>query len=560
MSGNVVGWGTDAYIVVTHDGVKTEYKNSTSLQVSKGSEIVIEVFEGDDGRRSVALEKISVQIGNRQYCPGIGTLEGGQYNNFSSYVFEVDEDISISMLFSTNRPVNPVEIVNKSDETLHLLGGLTVECNSTTTVFGITTTDYWFLIQFDVDGQIPLINFDREGVGGDLTRYFDVDDQHFEFVLYSSSHVEIDFIKPEELASFEKTEIQVGESIDMKLHGGLDGMYDFNVAHIDSESEDESVADVIVSRNYSNQTITVKGVSASDQPCTITVTLHYHSSESGAKFSTSFEMKVVDVPHSITVNKVGSGDVTVSPNPATKGQTITLTVKPEDGHCLDGISIDPEIGYTADGNVYTFVMPDQDVTVTVTFVPVTYTVTFYNGERVHETLTFDHGDPLEFPETDPVRESDAEYDYKFSGWVDEDRNPVAAGTSVVGNMTLYAKYEPSVRLYDIVFIAGDEVFSSKQQYGNLIVPPADPVMDGYDFIGWDGYSPGMTVEGDATFYAIFEKVPEPIPPYDPGNEDVWIPPNIIYEDDDEEVPWIFVVLGCTALLLFLLFFRYERRE
>ena len=411
-----------------------------------------------------------------------------------------------------------------------------------------------------MDGQIPLINFDREGVGGDLTRYFDVDDQHFEFVLYSSNHVEIDFIKPEELASFEKTEIQVGESIYMKLHGSLDGMYDFNVAHIDSKSEDESVADVIVSRNNSNQTITVKGVSASDQPCTISVTLHYHSSESGAKFSTSFEMKVVDVPHSITVKKVGSGDVTVSPNPATKGQTITLTVKPEDGHCLDGISIDPEIGYTADGNVYTFVMPDQDVTVTVTFVPVTYTVTFYNGERVHETLTFDHGDPLEFPETDPVRESDAEYEYKFSGWVDAAGNRVEDGTSVVGDMDLYASYEPSVRLYDIVFIAGNQVFSSELPYGAPIVPPADPVMDGYDFIGWDGYSPGMTVTGNATFYAIFEKVMEPIPPYDPGDEDMWIPPNIIYEDDDEEDLWIFVVLGCTALLLFLLFFRYERRE
>ena len=127
-------------------------------------------------------------------------------------------------------------------------------------------------------------------------------------------------------------------------------------------------------------------------------------------------------------------------------------------------------------------------------------------------------------------------------------------------MDLYASYEPSVRLYDIVFIAGNQVFSSELPYGAPIVPPADPVMDGYDFIGWDGYSPGMTVTGNATFYAIFEKVMEPIPPYDPGDEDMWIPPNIIYEDDDEEDPWIFVVLGCTALLLFLLFFRYERRE
>lgn len=85
-------------------------------------------------------------------------------------------------------------------------------------------------------------------------------------------------------------------------------------------------------------------------------------------------------------------------------------------------------------------------------------------------------------------------------------------------------------------------------------------MDGYDFIGWDGYSPGMRVTGDMTFRAVFEKVPEPIPPYIPGDDDVWVPPNIVYEGDDEEDPWIFVVLGSTALLLFLLFFRYERRE
>lgn len=541
--------------------MKTVYYDSTNLVVQKGSQIVIKAFEGDKSGRPIVLNKINVQIDSRLYSLGLGTLKDGQYKPNEGYVFEVDGDMTVKIEFSSSRVQNTVKIVNNSVETLHLSGGLSVPPESTLTVSGVGKEKNWFMIKFDADGKIPLIDFENEAVGGDLTRYYDIDDQHLEFVLNGyDNDVVINIIEPDDLVVPEKTEIQVGESVNLKLHERLDLMYDYNVAHIDSESEDESVADVIVSRNYSNQTITVKGVSASDQPCTITVTLHYHSSESGAKFSTSFEMKVVDVPHSITVNKVGSGDVTVSPNPATKGQTITLTVMPEDGHRLDGISIDSEIGYTADGNVYTFVMPDQDVTVTVTFVPVTYTVTFYNGERVHETMTFDHGDPLEFPETDPVRESDAEYDYKFSGWVDEDRNPVAAGTSVVGDMDLYVSYEPSVRLYDIVFIAGNQVFSSELPYGAPIVPPADPVMDGYDFIGWDEYSPGMTVTGNATFYAIFEKVMEPIPPYIPGDDDVWVPPNIIYEDDDEEDPWIFVVLGCTALLLFLLFFRYERRE
>lgn len=557
------GWGSsDAYIVVTHDGEKTEYKNSKSLQVSKGSEITIETIKGVDGwGDDLILQKIRVQIGNHEYSLGVEKIVDNEHVPFSKYVFEVNEDMTVSMQFDTGRPNNFVEIVNYSNETLRLPGGHSVS-PGITKINGVDGSgDRWFMIMFDAEGQIPLIDFDNEGVGDGLTRYHDLDHQHLEFMLHGyENNVVIYIIEPEELATSEKTEIQVGESIDLKLHERLDWMWNYNVAHIDSESEDDSIADVAVSSNDDHQIVSVKGVSASEQTCTITVTLHYHSSESGARFSTSLEMRVVDVPHPITVNKVGNGDVSVSPNPATKGQTITLTVKPEDGHCLDGISIDPEIGYTADGNVYTFVMPDQDVTVTVTFVPVTYTVTFYNGENVHDTLTFDHGNPLEFPETDPVRESDAEYEYKFSGWVDAAGNRVEDGTSVVGDMDLYASYEPSVRLYDIVFIAGNQVFSSELPYGAPIVPPADPVMDGYDFIGWDRYSPGMTVTGNATFYAIFEKVMEPIPPYDPGDEDMWIPPNIIYEDDDEEDPWISVVLGCTALLLFLLFFRYERRE
>lgn len=49
-------------------------------------------------------------------------------------------------------------------------------------------------------------------------------------------------------------------------------------------------------------------------------------------------------------------------------------------------------------------------------------------------------------------------------------------------------------------------------------------------------------------------------PWIPDDDDVWVPPTVVYEIDEEDNPWIFVVLGSVALLLFLLFFRYERRE
>ena len=82
--------------------------------------------------------------------------------------------------------------------------------------------------------------------------------------------------------------------------------------------------------------------------------------------------------HSYSVTAPGTtenGSVTVSPKNATKGSTVTVTVKPDDGYQLDKLTVADAkggtISVTDKGNgKYTFTMPASKVTVTPTFVKI----------------------------------------------------------------------------------------------------------------------------------------------------------------------------------------------
>ena len=70
-----------------------------------------------------------------------------------------------------------------------------------------------------------------------------------------------------------------------------------------------------------------------------------------------------------------NGSVTVSPKNATKGSTVTVTVKPDDGYQLDKLTVADDkggtISVTDKGNgKYTFTMPASKVTVTPIFVKI----------------------------------------------------------------------------------------------------------------------------------------------------------------------------------------------
>lgn len=75
----------------------------------------------------------------------------------------------------------------------------------------------------------------------------------------------------------------------------------------------------------------------------------------------------------ITVDRTTGGKVTVNPGRADKGDTVTITVKPNDGYVLDELTVTAKDGGSVkltwkDDSKYTFTMPGSQVTVEATFV------------------------------------------------------------------------------------------------------------------------------------------------------------------------------------------------
>lgn len=89
------------------------------------------------------------------------------------------------------------------------------------------------------------------------------------------------------------------------------------------------------------------------------------------------KIKVMDMPiiivpiarYNVTVAETENGTVTPSTSSATSGATITLTVKPDEGYLVDEVKVEGAEVKAAEDGTYTFVMPEADVTVTVTFKP-----------------------------------------------------------------------------------------------------------------------------------------------------------------------------------------------
>ena len=138
-------------------------------------------------------------------------------------------------------------------------------------------------------------------------------------------------------------------------------------------SADEKVAAVengIVTAVGNGTTTITAGVGDKTAVCTVTVTTDSSSSGSSSSGGSSKPSYSVTAP-----GTTENGSVTVSPKNATKGSTVTVTVKPDDGYQLDKLTVADAKGGTisvADkGNgKYTFTMPASKVTVTPTFVKI----------------------------------------------------------------------------------------------------------------------------------------------------------------------------------------------
>ena len=106
----------------------------------------------------------------------------------------------------------------------------------------------------------------------------------------------------------------------------------------------------------------------------------------------------------------------------------------------------------------------------------------------------------------------------FIGWYNGDKE-YDFNTPVTANLTLTAKYE--VTKYTVSFSDGIE--SQSVEHGKTVIKPADPVKEGYTFVGWyhgdEEYDFNTPVTANLTLTAKFEKNEAPVEPEKPTDED-----------------------------------------
>lgn len=95
-----------------------------------------------------------------------------------------------------------------------------------------------------------------------------------------------------------------------------------------------------------------------------------HHPDAGSTTTTSSDRYEIETP-----SDVENGSVKVSPSKAEKGDTVTVTVTPDDGYQLDKLAVYDEDGDKLDLNdkgdgKFTFQMPKGDVSIEVSFAPI----------------------------------------------------------------------------------------------------------------------------------------------------------------------------------------------
>ena len=123
-----------------------------------------------------------------------------------------------------------------------------------------------------------------------------------------------------------------------------------------------------------------------------------------------------------------------------------------------------------------------------------YTISFdTNGGSEIAPITQDYGTKITAP-ADPTRKG-----YTFKGWDKE-----IPKTMPAENMTVKAQWE--INQYAITFDTngGSEIAPITQDYGTNITSPADPIREGYTFIGWDRDIPKTMPAENITVTAQWE--------------------------------------------------------
>lgn len=143
-----------------------------------------------------------------------------------------------------------------------------------------------------------------------------------------------------------------------------------------------------------------------------------------------------------------------------EGDAITPDEAPtKEGYSFSGWSEIPEI------------MPASDLTITGTFVPNKYKLTYLVDGGEYKTSEIEFGSAI-IAEDNPTKEG-----YTFSGWSEIPETMPASDVTITGSFTIN-KYKLTYTL------DGEEYKTAEVDYGTALTPEEAPVKEGYTFSGW----------------------------------------------------------------------------
>ena len=161
----------------------------------------------------------------------------------------------------------------------------------------------------------------------------------------------------------------------------------------------------------------------------------------------------------------------------------------------EGNEISPEDEPTKEG--YTFsgwssipeTMPASDLTITGTFVPNKYKLTYFVDGGEYKTSEIEFGSAIT-AEDNPTKEG-----YTFSGWSEIPETMPASDVTITGSFTIN-KYKLTYTL------DGEEYKTAEVDYGTALTPEEAPVKEGYTFSGWSEI-PSTMPANDVTVTGTF---------------------------------------------------------
>ena len=162
-------------------------------------------------------------------------------------------------------------------------------------------------------------------------------------------------------------------------------------------------------------------------------------------------------------------------------------------HVEYGSTITPETPPTKEGHTFSgwseipTTMPASDVTISGTFTPNKYKLTYTVDGVEYKTAELDCGAAIT-PEDNPTKEG-----YTFSGWSEIPKTMPASDVTVSGTFT--------INTYMITYMVDNALLTTEEvTYGSTITPPASP-KEGYE-ITWNSHPTTMPAY-DVTIYGSY---------------------------------------------------------